>query len=330
MKEHLDLEEVLKYDPYRTYLGYGYLDDSITCSNTHFFLEEPKGITTNLSFKRSFLAESEQGFHLSAMNVQVVVPFLCQQLVKAQLTRQNATLEDFLIISSEQHYKQFIDQQEGLRCRIEQIYQRRHEYQFEYGFYAVGEDELSASQSAVSTLPSIQPAFSGTMTFAVKVDNLASASYLLPTLQIQSEEKYKLKEVYFSEEYLSIEGLLVPKTKRLAPVQVHGAIGLLMKGLFCRLLRIDRQKTMDARAYTIIQQYDRRPPQEKRLPISLQLDREMHLSTKKGEEWGFFTAHYELGETMQGMLRIAQPMNDVGEREKMLLRKYFEVRTKEG
>lgn len=312
MKQKLNLEEVLKYDPYRTYLGSGYRDDVITCSNVQFLVDEEKGITADLSFRRSFLAESQQGFHLSAMNVQVLVPFLCEQLVKAQLAYRKEMLTDFLIMSSEQHYKQFITEQDRLRCVIKHVATRGHEYAFEYGF---------------SVADRAQPAFLGKMLFAAKVEHTPAAIYIPATMQVQAEEAYKLKDVWCDEQQLSVAGLLVNKAKRLAPVQVHGAVGLLMKGLFCQLLQMDRQQTMDARAYQIVQHYDLRIPTEKKISVTLQLDREMHLSVKDGEEWGFFTARYEVGEVMEGVLRIANPMKGIEERQKERLQDYFTPHT---
>ena len=349
-KEKISLKKVLKYDPERTYIGKRYLDDKVTFSDVQFSLEGMVALHSNIFFEHSFLAQSPQGFHLSAMNVQSLVPYLCEQLATALLETEKQSCKRFSITSSKQQYQRFITEQEGLRCSVT-LSQR--EGNNDRGYYGVDNPvEFLTFSYEFLTAASEKPSFLGTMSFAIEKEALLptlsnpsnnfstntftetatipSYKISIPNIfpQVQCDKRYTLKDVYVDKQNLAIEGTFVNKSNDLAPIQIHGAAGLLMKGLFCHLFQIDRGKTLAARAYTISSQYNGQAPKENNLLLKVQVEREIFCSEKGLERWGFFTCHYTLGEYVRSTLRIAAPLHDLTTKEEILLRIHFQEITK--
>lgn len=307
--ESISLEETLGCRPQETYLGRGYLEDRCRFSDILFSLSKKPSLTANLHFDHSSLAESSQGFHFSAMNVQFLVPYLCRQLLTAILAQDAQELSFFQLWKSKQKYSQHIGEKEGIRCQVQ--------------LEAIEEQTLSSQKSyifsyAIITTSAQDAAFSGTMAFVVSsVPGTLSYHAPLSLENITVSDCYALRDIRYEERQQHIAAQLSfsngTAPSALSLVHVHGALAQLTRSLFCKLFALDRARVIQAQAYRAEHHYHLESPSPtEEVSFSVAADKQIHVKKYGNTELALVFCSYTAGSPLQayatGSLHVACPV----------------------
>ncbi len=127
MKNTLNLEATLGCPPCETYLGGKYIEDLCQCSDVSF---SPEGyLKACLTFLQSGF--SQKGFHFSAVQVQRLVPYLCQELLQKILAPQQQ-IEAFSLLKTEQEFFRYVTASQDIGCSVQLLQQEGDIYHLTY------------------------------------------------------------------------------------------------------------------------------------------------------------------------------------------------------
>lgn len=312
MKEQLSLEKVLGCDPLTTYLGGGYCDDilhlrEITVADTN--------LTATLSFERSFLA-NKQGFHLSAINIQMLLPYLCRELAATVLSQKGVSLSSFRVQGTVQEYRRYCTSSEDIQCRVTLHEQERNLSTFSYSIIRPDGKECSLGNYRCLLYTTTE-----------KATEKNSLYHPPAEMRLSSQDTYSLDKIVLHREERSLEAYVGNKAATLTPVQIHGSVGQLMRVLFCSLLGFDRDQVITARASRVVQLYHGPIPEQGYIPIRLQAKREIEVQERKGIPWAMVRCDYSVAHSYAfGELQVAYPLTILSEVQRRTLQNLFVVK----
>ena len=310
MKQEISLEEILSYDPEKTYIGRGYLDDVYHLENFIFSFEERPRISATLSFPHSFLGQTPSGFHFSAMNMQVLLPYLCEELTKAVLAGEQTSLSSFIPQGSQEKYTHYLTTPTAIKCEVElQEQDQSGQYSFRY---------------SIGTAEKI--CFEGT--FGAKVEyNQISALHSFPDqVEFQCRDRYELKKIWMDEQTLTLDAIMYNPHETLTPVQAHGAIAQSMRVLYCQLFGLRRDEIMLARAYQVNRTYHTPTKEHGDLALQLLPSPEITVTTRHGVRWAMTGCKYTFTEGyVSGTMQVAYPFDALHKEQQGVLRQKCRV-----
>ncbi|MBI5003121.1 hypothetical protein HZC31_07075 [Candidatus Woesearchaeota archaeon] len=329
--EKINLEDVLGCKPERTYLGGGYLEDICCFRDLHFSFEGKPQLSATLHFEYSALANSSEGFHLSAMNVQFLVPYLCAELIAAVLEKNGRKLLSTRLLRSQQKYSQYIQEPHSINFRVTMEKESQTCFSLRYEITAPMENKN---------------AFSGTMVFDA-ASNGGTDGYSLPTLftPIICKEQYALDDIFYNDKQIKarmtregshfLERHHAHNGRFPSATIIHGALGQLSRALFCGLFGFDRQKIIKALAYKAQHTYHHACFDDKEAIMDVAASDEVVIVGRHGVQYALITTTYTLHDTntqyartqyASGALYVACPMPSMTPEQQRNVHAKFSVR----
>jgi len=299
--KNTSLERIIGCDPEQTYLGGGYLQDICSFKKVTF-ARDPWNVESSLEFDYSFL-KNKQGFHLSAVNIQFLVPFLCEKLADVYLNQQGEKITSFDLLHTEQKYQSYITSDD---------------ISFQIALEKATTDQLAFSYK-IHTL-SRENAFEGTMRFKTIVNptEVLYSPYPSSFENIRCQEGYTLENITFGDQCIHAEihkkqtNLHSPDQNYdelfLTPARTHAAVAQLTRILFCQSYQLKRNEIMDARAIKVIHTYTPLDKKLDYLPITVSTTKKIKKFKNEGNEWGLTNIDFYSKPYVEGKLLIACPI----------------------
>jgi len=325
--EKIILEEVLGCKPEKTYLGGGYLEDICCFRDLHFSFEGKPQLSATLYFDYSSLANSKEGFHLSAMNVQFLVPYLCAELVAAVSEKNGQKLVATRLLQSQQKYSQYIQEPNCI--------------DFCVTVEKANQSCFSLSYEITAPIES-KKAFSGTMIFDT-TSIRSTNEYQLPTTfnNIICKERYSIDTLLYDNKQIKatvtkdssqfLEQYPVHNGNFPSPVIIHGALGQLSRALFCRLFDFDRQKIIKALAYKVQHTYHHASHDYREAIMDVTASDDVVIVQRNGMQYALITTKYNLHDNhmtqyASGALHVASPVPSMTPEQQKIVHSKFSVK----